>query len=72
LIFHGTGPTLRASIRNTREAIMGNLTVDNLAIYALIGFGCLVAIMIGITAWVVRKAFSAPVTPPQVEPPKEQ
>jgi hypothetical protein len=51
---------------------MGNLTVDNLAIYALIGFGCLVAIRIGITAWVVRKAFSAPVTPPQVEPPKEQ
>lgn len=54
-----------------QEAIMGNLTVDNLAIYALIGFGCLVVIMVGITAWVVRKAFSAPVTPPQVEPPQE-
>nr|WP_321442294.1 hypothetical protein [uncultured Hyphomonas sp.] len=49
---------------------MGNLTVDNLAIYALIGFGSLVVIMVGITAWVVRKALSAPVPPP-VEPPKD-
>lgn len=50
---------------------MGNLTVDNLAIYALIGFGCLLLIMIGITTWMVRKAFSAPVSPPAVEPPQE-
>nr|WP_321359784.1 hypothetical protein [uncultured Hyphomonas sp.] len=50
---------------------MGNLTVDNLAIYALIGFGSLIVIMAGITTWVVRKAFSAPVPPPQVEPPQE-
>ena len=50
---------------------MGNLTVDNLAIYALIGFGSLLLIMGGITTWVVRKAFSAPVTPPPADPPQE-
>jgi hypothetical protein len=50
---------------------MGHLTVDNLAIYALVGFGSLLVIMAGITTWVVRKAFSAPVTPPPADPPQE-
>lgn len=32
---------------------MGNLTVDPLAIAALVGFGILIAIMAGLAIWVV-------------------
>jgi len=42
---------------------MGKLTVDPLAIAALIGFGSLLLISIGITVWIWRKAMSAPVAP---------
>ncbi|MEZ5997080.1 MAG: hypothetical protein R3B98_00095 [Hyphomonas sp.] len=37
---------------------MGNLHFDALAIGALVGFGSLILIMVGITAWVVRKAMT--------------
>ncbi|MEZ5946772.1 MAG: hypothetical protein R3C13_03635 [Hyphomonas sp.] len=39
---------------------MGNLHFDALAIGALVGFGSLILIMVGITAWVVQKAMTAP------------
>ena len=39
---------------------MGNLYVDPLAIAALVGFGSLVLISIGITVWFVVKAGKAP------------
>ncbi|WP_267889989.1 hypothetical protein [Henriciella aquimarina] len=39
---------------------MGNLTVDPLAIGALIGFGCLMLIMIGLVVWLVLKAGKKP------------
>lgn len=32
---------------------MGNLTVDPLAIAALVGFGILIAMMVGLAIWVV-------------------
>ncbi|MEM9054040.1 MAG: hypothetical protein AAGB16_01835 [Pseudomonadota bacterium] len=35
---------------------MGNLSVDPLAIAALVGFGSLLAISIGITVWMYKKA----------------
>ncbi|WP_018997820.1 hypothetical protein [Hirschia maritima] len=38
---------------------MGNLHVDHLAIYALIGFGTLLLVCIGLTAWVVSKVMGA-------------
>ena len=50
---------------------MGKLSVDALAIGGLVGFGSLILIMVGITTWVVRKAFSAPVAPPPSDPPQE-
>ena len=39
---------------------MGNLIVDPLAIAALVGFGVLLLITIGITVWLIRKAGKAP------------
>ena len=39
---------------------MSNLSVDNLAIMALVGFGSLVAVCIGLIAWVMAKAGKAP------------
>ena len=51
---------------------MGGLTVDALAIGGLVGFGALVLIMVGITAWIVRKAMTPPPsTPPAEQPPQE-
>ena len=38
---------------------MGNLHVDQLAIYALIGFGTLLMVCAGLVAWVVSKAIGA-------------
>jgi|APLow6443716910_1056828.scaffolds.fasta_scaffold1972206_1 hypothetical protein len=35
---------------------MGNLTVDALAIAALVGFGTLMVVVAGITTWLVVKA----------------
>ncbi|MEQ9506636.1 MAG: hypothetical protein RLO80_10235 [Hyphomonas sp.] len=35
---------------------MNNLTVDPLAIAALVGFGSLLVVMLGITVWIVRQA----------------
>lgn len=34
---------------------IGNLTIDPLAVGALAGFGALVLVMIGITAWLLRQ-----------------
>ena len=39
---------------------MGNLTVDPLAIAALVGFGSLVLICVGITVWFVRQSMKKP------------
>lgn len=39
---------------------MGNLIFDPLAIAALVGFGFLLLISIGITVWLIRKAGKAP------------
>lgn len=39
---------------------MGNLVFDPLAIAALVGFGFLLLISIGITVWLWRKAGKAP------------
>ena len=38
---------------------MGNLTVDPLAIGALVGFGCLVAISLGIALWLYKQSGKA-------------
>ncbi|KCZ47267.1 hypothetical protein [Hyphomonas pacifica] len=35
---------------------MGNLTVDPLAIGALVGFASLVAISLGITLWLIKQS----------------
>ena len=39
---------------------MGNLIIDPLAIAALVGFGLLILISLGITLWLIRKAGKAP------------
>ena len=39
---------------------MGNLTVDPLAIAALVGFGALVLIALGLFVWIWRKAGKKP------------
>ena len=39
---------------------MGNLTIDPLAIAALVGFGALVVVVLAITVWVVRQAMKSP------------
>ena len=39
---------------------MGNLTVDPLAIAALVGFGSLLLISGGITLWLIKQAGKAP------------
>lgn len=47
------------------ERKMSKLHVDPLAIYALIGFGSLIIVCLGLTAWVVMKAMTAkPVNTP--------
>ncbi|ACT57743.1 hypothetical protein [Hirschia baltica] len=38
---------------------MSKLHVDPLAIYALIGFGSLILVCLGLTAWVVVKVMNA-------------
>lgn len=38
---------------------MGNLIVDPLAIAALVGFGSLLLITIGITVWLIRQSGKA-------------
>ncbi len=38
---------------------MSKLHVDPLAIYALIGFGSLILVCLGLTAWVVMKVIKA-------------
>jgi hypothetical protein len=40
--------------------MMGNLHVDPLAIAALVGFGSLIMIGVGLTVWLVRMAGKAP------------
>ncbi|MDP1555450.1 MAG: hypothetical protein Q8S09_07695 [Hyphomonas sp.] len=35
---------------------MGNLTIDPLAIAALVGFGTLLIVMAGITFWILRQS----------------
>lgn len=39
---------------------MGNLVIDPLAIAALVGFGSLVLIVVGISVWFVRQAGKKP------------
>lgn len=39
---------------------MGNLTVDPLAIAALVGFGALMLIGVGITVWIIRQSAKKP------------
>lgn len=39
---------------------MGNLYVDPLAIAALVGFGSLLLISVGITVWLIKQAGKAP------------
>jgi hypothetical protein len=39
---------------------MGNLIIDPLAIAALVGFGVLILISLGIMVWLIRKAGKAP------------
>lgn len=38
---------------------MGNLVVDPLAIAALVGFGTLIMVGVGLTVWLIRKAGKA-------------
>jgi len=40
--------------------MMGNLTVDPLAIAALVGFGTLLLVMAGITVWLLRQSGKRP------------
>ena len=40
--------------------LMGNLVFDPLAIAALVGFGTLIAISVGLTVWLIRKAGKGP------------
>jgi type IV secretory pathway TrbD component len=49
---------------------MGNLSVDPLAIAALVGFVILIAIGVGITIWFVKQAYKAPEAP-QISTPDE-
>lgn len=39
---------------------MAHMNYDALAIGALAGFACLVAISVGLVVWIARKAYSVP------------